>query len=150
MLVLGAKYTQSKFTHQKIKKEFFTVNELAIEVQAKTVPEEQPATRRTPKLPAIMPQGNVKAKSKNPSRSQIKKKTAADRKPAHVTKKGKQLHGPRNATLADKLTKKLESGIRNKMEGAVMDKFYQGGGRLSIVTKKDMPVPEKKKSGSHR
>jgi len=150
MLVLGAKYTPSKFPNQKKKESFLRSTELAIEEQVKTVAEEQPATRRTPKPPVTMPQGNVKAKSKNPSRSQIKKKTAADRKPAHVTKKGKQLHGPRNATLADKLTKKLESGIRNKMEGAVMDKFYQGGGRLSIVTKKDMPVPEKKKSGSHR
>lgn len=97
-----------------------------------------------------MPQGSLKAKSKNPSKSQIKKKTAADRKPAHVTKKGQMLHGPKNPGLADKLTKKLESGIRNKMEGAVMDKFYQGGGRLSIVTKVAVAAPEKKKSGAHR
>jgi hypothetical protein len=96
-----------------------------------------------------MPQGSL-GKSKNPSKSQIKKKTAADRKPAHVTKKGKMQHGPKNPTLADKLTRKLESGIRNKMEGAVMDKFHQGGGRLSMVTKVAVPVPEKKKSGSHR
>ena len=95
-----------------------------------------------------MPQGNFKSKA--PSKSQIKKKTAADRKPAHVTKKGKMQHGPKKVSLADKLTKKLESSIRTKMEGAVMDKFHQGGGRLAIVTKTDVPVPAKKKSGSHR
>ena len=97
-----------------------------------------------------MPQGTLKGKSKNPSKSQIKKKTAAERKPGQVTKKGRQLHGPKNPSLADKLTRKLEAGIRNKMEGAVMDKFHQGGGRLAMVTKTEVPVPAKKASGSHR
>ena len=95
-----------------------------------------------------MPQGNFKSKAA--SKSQIKKKTAAERKPAHVTKKGKMSHGPKKVSLADKLTKKLESTIRNKMEGAVMDKFHQGGGKLAIVTKTAVEMPAKKKSGSHR
>eukprot|EP00802_Teleaulax_amphioxeia_P026775 Tamp_27930.p3 GENE.Tamp_27930~~Tamp_27930.p3 ORF type:complete len:113 (-),score=34.64 Tamp_27930:496-789(-) len=97
-----------------------------------------------------MPQGTLKAKHKNPSKSQIKKKSAAERKPGQQTKKGQKNIGPKKASLADKLTKKLESGIRNKMEGAVMDKFHQGGGRLAMVTKTEVPVPPKKASGSHR
>jgi len=95
-----------------------------------------------------MPQGTMKSKA--PSKSQIKKKSAAERKPGQTTKKGQKMHGPKNPSLADKLTRKLESTIRNKMEGAVMDKFSQGGGHLSIVTKTAVPVPEKKRSGSHR
>ena len=75
-----------------------------------------------------MPQGNLKSKA--PSKSQIKKKSAAERKPGAVTKKGKMVHGPKKASLADKLTKKLQANIVNKMEGGMMDKFWQGGGRL--------------------
>ena len=77
-------------------------------------------------------------------------KTAAERKPGTTTKKGRMNTGPKKASLADKLTKKLEATIRNKMEGAVMDKFHQGGGRLAMITKTDVPEPPKKASGSHR
>ena len=95
-----------------------------------------------------MPQGNLK--SKGPSKSQIKKKSAAERKPGTQTKKGKMVHGPKKASLADKLTKKLQATIVNKMENGLMDKFSQGGGRLSLVHKTFVPEAPKKVSGSHR
>ena len=41
-----------------------------------------------------MPQGTMKSKA--PSKSQIKKKSAAERKPRQTTKKGPKMHDPKN------------------------------------------------------